>query len=72
MKAELNDCTWGAEMVKTPSFGSWVLRSAYWLSDEPACSNRVKNTTEAAISTRASPILWRSMVVHLVTMNQAR
>jgi len=58
--------------TRVPLLGSWVLRSANWLSEEPACSNRVQKMIEATIRTRARISRWRSTRSSLVIMNQPR
>ena len=69
MKPGLKDWVWAAVMF-TPPATNWVLASAKRLSDVPACSNRVQNTTEPAISTMARPSRSRSTLPQRANMNQ--
>ena len=64
-----------------PALNDWVcaapipirstLRAANRLSEVPACSNRVQNTTATKISTIASIIRSRSILSHLAIRNHS-
>ena len=63
MKKALKNCVCPAEMRNSPNTDKLVLRSANSVSDDPACSNSVQNTTLNTISTMAATIISNSALV---------
>src|SRR5437868_2022215 len=61
----LKFCVCGADRLNQPNTLSSVLRSANRVSDEPACSNKVQNTTLKMTSTMAATIIWNSALLPL-------
>ena len=68
MKPELNDWVCAAVTVRKPLLGNCVLRSANWLSDDPACSKSAQNMIDMTIRMKARISRCASTAVQRVIM----